>query len=160
MDRRLNRHWSDGLAELLGAAALGLGASVSASLVALRSGFAVAPVSVGAAAAGLAVGWVLMRAVPADEAVLALPEFEVGSLQLAQEPEALLLDDSLAGPTPGSRVVQLFAPEAMPTPGQLRASIDRHLGEGEDAAAAPISADATDALHAALDEIRRSLGRG
>ena len=71
------------------------------------------------------------------------------------EPEAgeepLLLDDILAELGPDSRVVRLFDPEAMPTPGQLKSKIDRHLEPGEDAA------DAGQALHHALADLRRSI---
>ena len=64
--------------------------------------------------------------------------------------DALLLDDILAEIGPDSRVVRLFDREAMPTPAQLKARIDRHL-EGERAP------DASRALHEALVELRRSL---
>lgn len=71
------------------------------------------------------------------------------------EPEAgeepLLLDDILAELGPDSRVVRLFDPEAMPTPGQLKSKIDRHLEPGEEAA------DAGQALHHALADLRRSI---
>ena len=64
--------------------------------------------------------------------------------------DALLLDDILAEIGPDSRVVRLFDRDAMPTPAQLKARIDRHL-EGERAP------DASRALHEALAELRRSL---
>jgi hypothetical protein len=67
--------------------------------------------------------------------------------------EPLLLDDVLAELGPDSRVVNLFDPEAMPTPGQLKSRIDRHIGPGEFAQ----SADAGQALHEALAELRRSM---
>lgn len=76
----------------------------------------------------------------------------------AGSPE-LLLDDVLAELEPDSRVVRLFDPAAMPTPAELRARIDRHLGS----ARAPSDAldgagvDASQALHEALAELRRSL---
>lgn len=67
----------------------------------------------------------------------------------------LLLDDPLPLPPENSRVVQLFAPQSMPTAGQLAHRIDRHLGH------APLleRQDDTDALHEALEELRRSLRR-
>jgi hypothetical protein len=68
--------------------------------------------------------------------------------------EPLLLDDVLAELGPGSRVVSLFDPEAMPTPGQLKSRIDRHLQPGETASG---SSDAGQALHEALAELRRSI---
>jgi hypothetical protein len=81
-------------------------------------------------------------------------------LEFLAEEEPLLLDDPLAGPDPDSRVVKLFANPPMPTPGQLRERIDRHLAGGtmhvvhEFEGPAP---DASDALYAALSELRRSL---
>jgi len=68
--------------------------------------------------------------------------------------EPLLLDDILAELEPDSRVVRLFDPEAMPTPGQLQARIDRHLEPGESGHDSP---DAGQALHDALAELRRSI---
>ena len=66
--------------------------------------------------------------------------------------EPLELDDILTKIDPDQRVVRLFDPSAMPTPGQLKARIDRHLDEG--ATAPP---DASQALFDALAELRRSL---
>jgi hypothetical protein len=51
--------------------------------------------------------------------------------------------------------VRLFDAGEMPTPGQLNARIERHLGE-ESASTAP--PDASQALYDALAELRRSLG--
>jgi len=71
------------------------------------------------------------------------------------EEEPLLLDDVLAEMGPDSRVVRLFDRKAMPTPGQLRSRIDRHLDDHR----AP-EADAQDASQALLDalaELRQSL---
>jgi hypothetical protein len=67
--------------------------------------------------------------------------------------DALLLDDILAELGPDSRVVRLFDPSAMPTAGELQSRIDRHL-EGS----AGRTADAAQALHDALTELRRSIG--
>lgn len=67
----------------------------------------------------------------------------------------LLLTDPIPLPSPQSRVVQLFAPQPMPTAGQLADRIDRHLGHASVAS----KSDATDALHEALEELRRSLRR-
>jgi hypothetical protein len=64
------------------------------------------------------------------------------------------LDDILAEMGPDSRVVRLFDPKAMPTPGQLHARIDDHL---EDGTAQSAPSDASQALSAALAELRRSL---
>ncbi|HEY7006971.1 MAG TPA: hypothetical protein VH392_10895 [Sphingomicrobium sp.] len=68
--------------------------------------------------------------------------------------EALVLDDILAKLGPDSRVVRLFDPAAMPTAGELQSRIDRHL---DDEASAQQDADAAQALHDALAELRRSI---
>jgi len=53
-----------------------------------------------------------------------------------------------------SRVVRLFDPAKMPTPGQLKSKIDDHL----DQEATPQQhAEGVQALHEALAELRRSL---
>jgi hypothetical protein len=66
----------------------------------------------------------------------------------------LVLDDILAELGPDSRVVRLFDPAAMPTPGQLNDRIERHLVRD---APPGSSHDASQALHEALAELRRSL---
>jgi hypothetical protein len=68
--------------------------------------------------------------------------------------EPLVLDDVLTELEPDSRVVRLFDPAAMPTPGQLNARIERHLGRD---APPDSSQDASQALHDALHALRRSL---
>jgi hypothetical protein len=68
--------------------------------------------------------------------------------------EPLLLDDVLAELGPDSRVVRLFDPAKMPTPGQLNARIRQHLGGACDSAAPP---DDSEALHEALAALRQSL---
>ncbi|MGE5563972.1 MAG: hypothetical protein ACM3ZV_11815 [Bacillota bacterium] len=70
------------------------------------------------------------------------------------EEEPLVLDDILAELGPDSRVVRLFDPAAMPTPGQLNDRIERHLVRDPPPAACH---DASQALHEALAELRRSL---
>ena len=77
------------------------------------------------------------------------PESATGDLN-----DELLLDDILAGIAPDSRVVRLFDAAAMPTPGQLRERIDRHLDQGKRPTAPP---DASQDLYEALAELRRSL---
>jgi hypothetical protein len=67
---------------------------------------------------------------------------------------ALVLDDIIAELEPDSRVVRLFDPKSMPTAGELKSRIDRHLDS--DSAAAQ-SHDAAQALHEALAELRRSI---
>jgi hypothetical protein len=71
---------------------------------------------------------------------------------LAHAEDELVLEDILAALGPDSRVVRLFEPGNMPTPAQIKARIDHHL-EG-DGTAAP---DASQALHDALADLRRSL---
>jgi hypothetical protein len=70
----------------------------------------------------------------------------------AEEP--LDLTDILTGLGSDSRVVRLFDPAAMPTSAELKERIDDHLDPVPDAAK---SADAAQALHDALAELRRSL---
>lgn len=85
----------------------------------------------------------------------ALPELLLTETYYQPAPvadEPLVLDDILAELGPDSRVVRLFDPAAMPTPGQFSARIDRHLA-GE----SPAPEDASQALHDALAELRRSL---
>ena len=65
--------------------------------------------------------------------------------------DALVLDDVLAELGPDSRVAQLFDPNAMPTAGELKARIDRHLSGGTSHAPSP---DASQALYDALAELR------
>ena len=67
----------------------------------------------------------------------------------AQEP--LELDDILAELGPDSRVVRLFDPAKMPTPGQLSSRIDAHQARSTD------YPDASQQLSEALAELRLSL---
>lgn len=139
---------ADQLADAFGASALAAGAG--ASMLMLGNGVAIAA---GAAAAGFAAGLLVMRRVQEDERYT-LPTFAPQPVEPVVE-EALLLEDAIGEPEPDSRVVRLFAP------GQLQERIDRHLGaraagdEGWDGG----EADAADALHSALEDIRRSLRR-
>ena len=79
---------------------------------------------------------------------------DADKLQPPQTDDALELDDVLVEIGQDSRVVQLFDPSAMPTPGQLQARIDHHLRGGTSHSPPP---DASDALFAALADLRRSL---
>ena len=154
------------------AAAIVLALAIAAA--GLRFGFS--PVNVAlAAAAGALVSWKILASIQAEPPALALA-FEPGSLPEAEGPdeliltdadryeppvecddchdpepeEELVLDDVLAHIDEGSRVVRLFDPAAMPTPGQLRSRIERHL-------AAATLTDASRELHDALAELRRTL---
>jgi hypothetical protein len=66
--------------------------------------------------------------------------------------DELLLDDVLTEAAPDSRVIQLFDPAAMPTPGELQSRIERRI-ENSDSA----NPDAAQSLTDALASLRRSL---
>ena len=86
-----------------------------------------------------------------------LPAFDLAPLafEMAETEDELLLDRVVSRPGDSQAVVMLGAP--MPTPGQLHASIERHLRAAE---RAPEDAppDARDELRNALAELRRSIG--
>ena len=184
MDEVRHRARFDWLVELAGAAAPGLAAGFAALKLAPSFGFAPA---VGMAASGLAAfgaglfgmravrpgarehafpglriesidaGDLLASNVPAEPLLLEIPYEVSTALKDVAEREVLLLDDPLVA-DPDSRVVQLFASPPLPTAGELKERIDRHL-----AAVQPIrnreepAPDASAALYAALAELRRSL---
>lgn len=109
----------------------------------------------------------ILDAVQPEARKLPIAVFDISEIEAVEPPELLLteryqaarpvtdeeplvLDDILGELAPDSRVVRLFDPAAMPTPGQLNARIERHLvGDGPP--------DASQALHDALAELRRSL---
>ena len=111
-----------------------------------------------------------LRSIEPEYAEFRLPHFEVEQIETVELDElelttadrltarnsddALVLDDILAEIGPDSRVVRLFDRDAMPTPGQLKARIDRHL---DDSDGASVPRDASQALNEALAELRRSL---
>ena len=68
--------------------------------------------------------------------------------------DELLLEDILSEIGPQARVVRLFDPASMPTPGQLNARIEQHLNSGTPPSA---PSDASQALYDALTELKRSL---
>ena len=166
------RHWADGAAELAGAVALGGGLGTSCLLAAPLAG--VAPLLVGATGAivGFGAGWLIVRMAPSAPPTIApfeLPVIEpranLSTAAEVEDPSELLLNAPLPDRAVGSRVVQLFEPSF--TPGELQARIEAHLGEEPSTAApnasparwsgTPAAPDASDALDAALAEIRRSL---
>jgi hypothetical protein len=166
------RHWADGAAELAGAVALGGGLGTSCLLAAPLAG--VAPLLLGATGAivGFAAGWLIVRMAPSATPKIAPFELDViehrpnqATPKEVDDPGEMLLDARLPDQPVESRVVQLFDPPL--TPGALQARIEAHLGEGASATAPhpspaawtgpPVVPDASDALHAALAEIRRSL---
>jgi hypothetical protein len=167
----------DWLVELGGASALGLAAGFAALKVAPSFAF---PGPAAMTAGGLAcfsLGMAAMRAVRPVSPVLELVEFAIEPIQvdvllldeILEEPllldevygdGALLLDDPLVEPDQAARVVQLFAAPPLPTPGQIKERIDRHLAGAPrrtPAEASPPQPDATDALYAALNDLKRSL---
>jgi len=117
----------------------------------------------------LLAGWKILGAVAAGPQTFLLPAFDPAPLPAAEPAEELILtdsdrldhsqvadelvlDDVLARLEDFSRVVRLFDRSAMPTPGELKSRIDRHL---ETPASAP--PDASQALHDALSQLRRTL---
>lgn len=91
-----------------------------------------------------------LNAEPAEEAPLDL----VDVFEPSPPEQPLDLTDILTELGSDARVVRLFDPSAMPTPAELKDRIDDHLDPTPDAAK---SADAAQALHEALAELRRSL---
>lgn len=178
----------DWLAELGGASALGLAAGYAA--LKLAPSFALpAPMAItasGLASAGL--GLLVMKSVRSAPRSHALPQFSIGPLdpdellltdrfeeplllqdRFDDEPllldevydaDVLLLEDPLPAADPASRVVRLFAAQPMPTPGELKDRIDRHLAGAPRPPLSqmpPRQPDASEALYAALSELKRSL---
>jgi hypothetical protein len=174
MDRVRPRARFDWLVEIGGASALGLGGAYAA--LKLAPSFAVWPPAaiVMAGSTFFAIGMLVMRNAPGRPAEHALAGFAVVPvepdellldtriesdellLDTTVEDDVLLLEDTLPRPDPASRVVQLFAAQPAPTPGQLKERIDWHLA-GAPLGSAPALPNASDALYAALDELRRSL---
>lgn len=185
MDAALHRARLDWLAETAGASSLALAVGYAG----LQAGPSLgAGTQAAMLAAGLAfgLGVLTMRSVPPRPRTHALPAFALAPIEArglplgdpggelllenpVEEPlllrdvvedGALVLDDPLVEAEPGSRVVRLFAASPLPTPGQLKDRIDRHLATGtmhvvrEFEGPAP---DASDALYAALSDLRRSL---
>ena len=185
MDAALYRARFDSLAETAGASALAFAVGYAALKAAPSLG-AGTPAVMLVAGMAFGLGALVMRAVPPAPCQPDLPAFALAPLEVEEmlpessagellldnpvdeplllrdmvEEGVLLLDDPLVEAEPGSRVVRLFSAPPMPTAGQLRERIDRHLATGtmhvvrEFEGPAP---DASDALYAALSELRRSL---
>lgn len=147
-----------------GVAAGLLGAAIGACL--LMVGFMTEAVvaSSGAGMAALAV----LRQVRPEPRRFRLPafalekvEFDVLELSDVAPAEPLELEDALPAADEDSRVVQLFAPRNLPTPGELAQRIENHLGGGADGGRGgkvlELEVDASAALRQALGELRRSL---
>jgi hypothetical protein len=174
MDKVRPRARFDWLVEIGGASALGLGGAYAA--LKLAPSFAVPPqaATLVAGFTFFVVGVLVMRTAPGPRAEHVLADFAVVPVENDEllldtriEPDELLLDtpveddvllleDALPEPDPASRVVHLFAAQPMPTPGQLKERIDRHLA-GAPLGTPPALPNASAALYAALDELRRSL---
>lgn len=167
------------------AAAVVLSMAVAVSLSVIQGGVAspkAAALPLAAAACSYLLASRLLQSVKPARPRFAVPAFTVRPFDLDQPEELLLteqvelvltdadrlapvtgaadelvLDDILAKLGPQSRVVRLFDPAAMPTPGQLNARIEWHLQGSGTPAPAPAFPDASDALLQALSELRRSL---
>lgn len=178
MSKRHDRGRLDWLVELVGAAAPAAAAAFAAVKLAPDFGWSLSTAVLVGFGGVFVAAFLVMRLVPAEARQLDLSTFEPAlvrgeevfddALLLDQvwiengvEVETgavaeLLLDDPLPVPTPDSRVVQLFAEGRMPTAGQLKHRIDRHLAEGT-RPAPDVGIDASDALSQALAELRRSM---
>ena len=101
--------------------------------------------------------FVIQRFEPEDCEELVLTEADRLNPRIPEpqtETEELLLNDILAELGPESRVVRLFDPSTMPSPGELQDRIDRHVDRNVLSSALP---DASQVLYEALFELRRSL---
>ena len=148
----------------LAAAAIFAAAAAYAAFLIGRS----PPIAAATAAVGLLAGTWTLRAVKPGRPGFALAQFEPSGLPSAatdewlltdadrisppvtSESDELLLDDVLARLEDFSRVVRLFDPAAMPSAGELKTRVDRHLANR----APP---DASQALHDALADLRQTL---
>lgn len=170
----------DWLAELAGAAALALAGGYAALKAAPSFMLPPPGAMTGAGFGGFAVGLLAMRLVNPAPRRLAIRTFELNEIEGQEDAGALLLDtiyeepllledvaddslllvDALEAAQPDSRVVRLFAHQPIPTPGELKNRIDRHLAGAPrqpfPSTTSP-AADASQALYAALDELKRSL---
>ena len=129
-----------------GAAAL-FAAAVAYALSQAAPESAVVTACIAALAFGLC--FALLRRVAPEEPGFTMPEFAIAKVPvydtLPDDSDELLLDDMLPEPDPDSRVVRLFDRSAMPA----------RVLAGQAIPSAP--ADASEALHQALEELRRSL---
>jgi hypothetical protein len=152
--------------------------SAAAAVLAVAVAFALVTFGLGSATAGIAALAVLAASLLALRSVpLAPPQFTLAAFALEPMPvpeaidelilteadrlqqpepspaaEELLLDDVLAELEDSSRVVRLFDRATMPTAEEMKARIDRHLDGSRSS-----SSDASQALHDALSELRRTL---
>lgn len=126
-----------------------------------------APIALAGGIAASALAFRILCAIEGGEARFILPDLEHQGFEPDEEllltdvffadaidDQALVLDDILAKLGSEARVVRLFDAAAMPTPGELKASVDGHLDADRRLPELP---DASQALHEALAELRRSL---
>ena len=119
---------------------------------------------VGAAAAAMVAGVVVMRRTDVIESGIVLRDYAIEPIDTAVRDE-LLLDDPLVAVAADSRVVSIFeSDDEAATPGVLVARIADYLGdrspqarETNDRGADRVPTDAGAALHEALANIRASL---
>ncbi len=176
----------DWLAEVGGAAALALAGGYAALKAAPSLALPGAEAMSVAGFAFFGFGIAVMRAAPPGRLLHPLPQFRLEpivatGLRVGEAEEPLLLDQRLPdvlildtfceeeelllqdvlGATPReSRVVQLFAVQKLPSPETLKQCVDSHLSRSSNSVAPEIPAvqsDASAALFAALDELRRTL---
>lgn len=178
MANALSNGRHDALLDWLGASFPAACAGYAAIQLGPLFGAPALPTAIGVAGTLFVIAFVVMRSVTPPEPSFIIPEIEVGADELvldqawadvaselnelsldrplveqrSAELAELLLEDALGAPDPGSRVVQLFAPD------QLRQRIDRHLANARQSEG-PGPTDASDALSAALAELKRSLHR-
>lgn len=164
MDWASEDHPAERAADGAAAAAFAAAVAFAAWSLAVATGPATA-----LAAAAFLLAYALLRQVPVEQSSFALPNFELmpvepkqaGELLLTRRHQAhrvetdnaLVLEDRLAL-DPDSRVIRLFDPRRAPTSGDFQASIARPSDWSSPGSA---SSDASEALSAALAELRRSL---
>ena len=127
------------------------------AMLPLRSGLAICA----GIAAGL-VGKAALDRADVSASTYSVATFKPRAIEAAEESvertdveeTPLVLDDVLHAVGPDARVVRLFDASKMPSPAELKARVDRYLGQGASWAKSP---DASQALVEALTELRRSL---
>lgn len=129
------RQAGDRIADTIGSAALAGGCGGSLAILAPGLGWPTFPATLVALMIGGLVGWIVMRAVPSDAGRMTLPAFAPVAIELHAVAEGPNLRGAASR---GNAQRQAFAPLA---------------------ADSTIPPDATDALHAALDDIRRLMRR-
>ena len=184
MDEFTHKARFDWLVEIAGAVAAGLATGFAALKLAPSFGFDAAVGTTASGLAGFGLGLLAMKTVKPEAREHAFADFSLGPIAVGDvldvsleplllegvhdsfaaprdeaEADELLLDDPLVA-NPESRVVHLFASQAMPTAGELKKRIDSHQAadsSGFGRVSGEPDPDASDALYAALADLRRSL---